>query len=135
MSLPVPRMTAEIVQGVTTNRVEIKRQKRQPEPVQPKPVRVAKPQKSYTPTKGRYRTDKSLTGQGTTTKCITAPPMEWTEIDQVAQSLMMSRSEFLRRGARVLITQVCSSDGNGATGVDCTSRSAVSMSVLEQSGE
>jgi hypothetical protein len=131
---------------VITNRVKIKRQKRQPKPVPPKHVRVVKPPPPPRPvrvpkprkpnkTKGRYRTDRSLTGQGTTTKCITAPPMEWTEIDKVAQRLMMSRSEFLRRGARALITQVGSSDGSGVHGVDCTSRSAAPTTVSGPSDE
>jgi hypothetical protein len=143
MSLPEPRMTAVIITGVTTNRVVVKRQKRQPKPVPPKPVRAVKPPPpprpvrvaKPRPSKGRYRTDKSLTGQGTETRCICAPPTEWTEIDKAAQSLMMSRSEFLRRGARVLITQVGSGDGSGAHGVDCTLRSVASMTALGGSDE
>ena len=39
--------------------------------------------------------------------CISMPPNEMAAIDAVAERLGMNRSQFLRAGARALITSTC----------------------------
>lgn len=114
-ALPRPSMSATIG-GAITNRVEIAPIKREPKPT----------------TKGRYKADR--TAHDVVQRCITASEDEWREFDEAAQRLMINRSEFLRRGARLLLESLArQSDriarGCGAGTASCTSRSARSTTA------
>ena len=110
-----PRLTATIG-GVITNRVDV-------QAVRPEP---------RARTKGRWRAD--LTASDVVQRCITASEAQWREYDEAAQRLQINRSDFMRRGARLLLDQIAqaadrTARGCGAGTVSCTSRSAPSTTA------
>ena len=117
MSLPRPTMTATIG-GVITNRVEVAPIKRAP-----KTPRVSK---------GRYHADPDVAG--VTVRCFSAPEELWRSVEEAAQRMRISRSEFLRRGVKLMLEHLAersdrTARGCGAGTASCTSRSAPSTTV------
>jgi len=86
VSLPVA-LSATIQQGVSTNRVKVKRRA------------TGKPRSSGTAL-ARYRQDRSVRGLETAVTCISMPVGELAELDRAAEAAGVARSHFIRLAVR-----------------------------------
>lgn len=82
--LPQPALSACIETGVTTNRVVVR------EPCVPVEARSPK----------RYRSDKSVRGQGCVMVSISLPAAELVALDAACDRLQMARSHLLREAVK-----------------------------------
>ena len=83
MSLPKPTFSADIVAGVTTNRI---RERNQPRP-------------AASPRRKRYRSDAKAKGRAFVTVCVSMPVTDLQVIDEAAEAAEVNRSQFLRDAA------------------------------------
>lgn len=81
--------SAEVVRGVTTNRIRMRRRSPRAE-------------------LKRYRLDHSVRGLGARVVSVSMPPRELRTLDAAARRAQMSRSHFIREAAKRFAREVMS---------------------------